>query len=80
MSCEEMDSPQIPHRDAELPRCLHLRRAEPMEAIPVGVPPGQLARSLGKSSASFSTSAMVAIGASVVSMASKARDHHKTAT
>ena len=41
-----MDSPQIPHRDAELLRYLHLRRAGPMEAIPVGVPPGQLSRSL----------------------------------
>ena len=46
MSCQGMDSPQIPHRGAELPRCLHLRRAGPMEAIPVGVPPGQLSRSL----------------------------------
>src|SRR5260370_193372 len=34
----------------------------------------------GKSSASFSTSAMVAIGASLVSTASKARTHQKTAT
>src|SRR3984957_13062506 len=34
----------------------------------------------GKSSASFSTSAMVAIGASLVSTASKARAHQKTAT
>jgi hypothetical protein len=34
----------------------------------------------GKSSASFLTSAMVAIGASLVSTASKARSHHKTAT
>jgi len=46
MSCQGMDSPQIPHREAELPRCLHLRRAGPMEAIPVGVPPRQLSRSL----------------------------------
>jgi hypothetical protein len=27
---------QIPHRNAELLRYLHLRRAGPMEAIPVG--------------------------------------------
>jgi hypothetical protein len=46
MSCQGMDSPQVPHRDAELPRRLHLLRAGPMEAIPVGVPPGQLSRSL----------------------------------
>jgi hypothetical protein len=46
ISCQGMDSPQIPHCGAELPRCLPLRRAGPMEAIPVGVPPGQLARSL----------------------------------
>ena len=46
MSCQGMDSPQIPHRDAVPPRCRHLRRAGPMEAIPVGVPPGQLSRSL----------------------------------
>jgi hypothetical protein len=34
----------------------------------------------GKSSASFSTSAMVAIGGSLVSTASKARTHQKTST
>src|SRR5271166_6899884 len=34
----------------------------------------------GKSSASFSTSALVAIGASLVSTVSKARTHQKTAT
>ena len=79
MTCQGMDSPQIPHRDAELLRYLHLRRAGPMEAIPVGVPLGQLSVS-GKSSASFSTSALVAIGASLVSTASKARTHQKTAT
>ena len=37
-----MDSPQIPNRNAELPRYLLLRRAGPMEAIPVGVLPGQV--------------------------------------
>jgi hypothetical protein len=41
-----MDSPQTPHRDAELLRYLHFRRGGPMEAIPVGVLPGQLSRSL----------------------------------
>jgi hypothetical protein len=46
MTCQGMDSPQTPHRDAELLRYLHLRRAGPMEAIPVGVLPGQLSRSL----------------------------------
>ena len=46
MTCQGMDSPQTPHRDAELLRYLHLRRAAPMEPIPVGVLPGQLSRSL----------------------------------
>src|ERR1700730_8532367 len=46
MTCQGIDSPQTPHRDAELLRYLHLRRAGPMEAIPVGVLPGQLSRSL----------------------------------
>ena len=35
MTYQRMDSPQIPHRDAELLLYLHLRRAGPMEAIPV---------------------------------------------
>jgi hypothetical protein len=44
-----MDSPQTPHFDAELLRYLHLRRAGPMETIPVGVlrhpgPPADLRR------------------------------------
>jgi hypothetical protein len=50
MTCQGIDSPQIPHRDAELLLYLHLRRAGPMEAITLGVPPGQLSRSFGKSS------------------------------
>ena len=77
-----MDSPQIPHRDAELLRYLHLRRAGPMEAIPVGVPPGQLSRSLVNPviQCQFLDSAMVPIAGSLVSTASKARTHQKTAT
>ena len=46
MTCQGMDSPQTPHREAELLRYLHLCREGPMEAIPVGVLPGQLSRSL----------------------------------
>jgi hypothetical protein len=74
-----MDSPQIPHRNAELLRYLHLRRAGPMEAIPVGVLPGQLSRSL-VNPVPVSTSAMVAVAGSLVSTASKARTDQKTAT
>jgi hypothetical protein len=48
-----MDSPQIPHRNAELLRYLRLRRAGPMEAIPVGVPARTALSVSGKSSASF---------------------------
>jgi len=44
MTCQGMDSPETPHRDAELLRYLHLPRAVPMEAIPVGVTPGQVSR------------------------------------
>ena len=35
MICQGMNSPPAPHRDAELLRYLHLRRAGPIEAIPV---------------------------------------------
>ena len=79
MSCQGMDSPQIPHRDAGLLRYLHLRRGGPMEAIQVGVLPGQLSRSL-VNPVPVSTSAMVAVAGSLVSTASKARTHQKTAT
>ena len=68
-----MDSPQIPHRDAEPLRYLHLRRAGPMEAIPVGVLPGQLSRSL-VNPVPVSTSAMVAVAGSLVSTASEGKD------
>jgi hypothetical protein len=50
----QSDAFQTPHRNAELLRYLHLRRAGPMEAIPVGAARTALAVS-GKSSVSFST-------------------------
>src|SRR6516164_1629089 len=60
MTCQGMDPPQTPHRDAELLRHLHLHRAGPMEAIPEGVLPGQLSRS-PVNAVQFLDSAMVAI-------------------
>jgi hypothetical protein len=60
MSCRGMDSPQIPHRDAELLRYLHLRRAGADGSDPSRCAARTALSVSGKSSASFSTSAMVA--------------------
>src|SRR6516165_10584677 len=77
MTCQGMDSPQTPHRDAELLRYLHLHRGGPMEAIPVGVLPGQLSRSPVNPVPVSRLLLWSPFGGSLVSTPSKARTHHK---
>ena len=80
MSCQGMDSRRIPHRDAELLRYLHLRRAGPTEAIPVGVRPEQLTRSLVNPVPVSRLLLRSPLEQVLVSTVSKARTDQKTAT